>query len=169
MTGESVDWKKVGDTITSAAWSNQNGSIDYQQLGWVRMTSSGVRLVEIWGLEAPIAALAIKFFILHPNSAELASLSALGWYFLWWEPRSTLSSVAVRSVACPCAGLATPIISWLGTGKDKNGILIKSGQALEAAYQLDTIVLGRRTITVSKPGLTDLLPLVILSSRLVCD
>ena len=168
MTGESVPIeKKVGDTITSAT-INQNGSIDYQasRVGSDTTLAQIVRLVEeAQGSKAPIAALADKISLYFvPIVLSLATLSALGWYFLAGESLSFSLSifVAVLVIACPCAlGLATPTAIMVGTGKGaENGILIKSGQALEAAYQLDTIVLDKTgTITVGKPSLTDLLPL----------
>ena len=168
MTGESVPIeKKVGDTITSAT-INQNGSIDYQatRVGSDTTLAQIVRLVEeAQGSKAPIAALADKISLYFvPIVLSLATLSALGWYFLAGESLSfsLLIFIAVLVIACPCAlGLATPTAIMVGTGKGaENGILIKSGQALEAAYQLDTIVLDKTgTITVGKPSLTDLLPL----------
>ena len=168
MTGESVPIeKKVGDTITSAT-INQNGSIDYQatRVGSDTTLAQIVRLVEeAQGSKAPIAALADKISLYFvPIVLGLATLSALGWYVLAGESLSFSLSifVAVLVIACPCAlGLATPTAIMVGTGKGaENGILIKSGQALEAAYQLDTIVLDKTgTITVGKPSLTDLLPL----------
>ena len=168
MTGESVPIeKKVGDTITSAT-INQNGSIDYQatRVGSDTTLAQIVRLVEeAQGSKAPIAALADKISLYFvPIVLGLATLSALGWYFLAGESLSFSLSIfiAVLVIACPCAlGLATPTAIMVGTGKGaENGILIKSGQALEAAYQLDTIVLDKTgTITVGKPSLTDLLPL----------
>ena len=168
MTGESVPIeKKVGDTITSAT-INQNGSIDYQatRVGSDTTLAQIVRLVEeAQGSKAPIAALADKISLdFVPIVLGLATLSALGWYFLAGESLSFSLSifVAVLVIACPCAlGLATPTAIMVGTGKGaENGILIKSGQALEAAYQLDTIVLDKTgTITVGKPSLTDLVPL----------
>ena len=168
MTGESVPIeKKVGDTITSAT-INQNGSIDYQatRVGSDTTLAQIVRLVEeAQGSKAPIAALADKISLYFvPIVLSLATLSALGWYFLVGESLSFSLSIfiAVLVIACPCAlGLATPTAIMVGTGKGaENGILIKSGQALEAAYQLDTIVLDKTgTITVGKPSLTDLLPL----------
>ena len=172
MTGESVPIeKKVGDTITSAT-INQNGSIDYQatRVGSDTTLAQIVRLVEeAQGSKAPIAALADKISLYFvPIVLSLATLSALGWYFLAGESLSFSLSIfiAVLVIACPCAlGLATPTAIMVGTGKGaENGILIKSGQALEAAYQLDTIVLDKTgTITVGKPSLTDLLPLSDLS------
>ncbi|MCY7135552.1 MULTISPECIES: heavy metal translocating P-type ATPase [Streptococcus] len=168
MTGESVPIeKKVGDTITSAT-INQNGSIDYQatRVGSDTTLAQIVRLVEeAQGSKAPIAALADKISLYFvPIVLSLATLSALCWYFLASESLSFSLSIfiAVLVIACPCAlGLATPTAIMVGTGKGaENGILIKSGQALEAAYQLDTIVLDKTgTITVGKPSLTDLLPL----------
>ncbi|SQF72244.1 heavy metal translocating P-type ATPase [Streptococcus sanguinis] len=168
MTGESVPIeKKVGDTITSAT-INQNGSIDYQatRVGSDTTLAQIVRLVEeAQGSKAPIAALADKISLYFvPIVLSLATLSALGWYFLAGESLSFSLSIfiAVLVIACPCAlGLVTPTAIMVGTGKGaENGILIKSGQALEAAYQLDTIVLDKTgTITVGKPSLTDLLPL----------
>ena len=168
MTGESVPIeKKVGDTITSAT-INQNGSIDYQatRVGADTTLAQIVRLVEeAQGSKAPIAALADKISLYFvPIVLSLATLSALGWYFLDGESLSFSLSIfiAVLVIACPCAlGLATPTAIMVGTGKGaENGILIKSGQALDAAYQLDTIVLDKTgTITVGKPSLTDLLPL----------
>lgn len=172
MTGESVPIeKKVGDTITSAT-INQNGSIDYQatRVGSDTTLAQIVRLVEeAQGSKAPIAALADKISLYFvPIVLSLATFSALGWYFLAGESLSFSLSIfiAVLVIACPCAlGLATPTAIMVGTGKGaENGILIKSGQALEAAYQLDTIVLDKTgTITVGKPSLTDLLPLSDLS------
>ena len=168
MTGESVPIeKKVGDTITSAT-INQNGSIDYQatRVGSDTTLAQIVRLVEeAQGSKAPIAALADKISLYFvPIVLSLAALSAMGWYFLAGESLSFSLSIfiAVLVIACPCAlGLATPTAIMVGTGKGaENGILIKSGQALEAAYQLDTIVLDKTgTITVGKPSLTDLLSL----------
>ena len=168
MTGESVPIeKKVGDTITSAT-INQNGSIDYQatRVGSDTTLAQIVRLVEeAQGSKAPIAALADKISLYFvPIVLSLATLSALGWYFLAGESLSFSLSIfiAVLVIACPCAlGLAAPTAIMVGTGKGaENGILIKSGQALEAAYQLDTIVLDKTgTITVGKPSLTDLLSL----------
>ena len=168
MTGESVPIeKKAGDTITSAT-INQNGSIDYQatRVGSDTTLAQIVRLVEeAQGSKAPIAALADKISLYFvPIVLSLATLSALAWYVLAGESLSFSLSIfiAVLVIACPCAlGLATPTAIMVGTGKGaENGILIKSGQALEAAYQLDTIVLDKTgTITVGKPSLTDLLPL----------
>lgn len=165
MTGESLPVeKKIGDMITSATL-NQTGTIDYEatKVGADTTLAQIVRLVEeAQGSKAPIAALADKISLYFvPIVLGLATVAGLGWYFLAGQSLSFSLSIfiAVLVIACPCAlGLATPTAIMVGTGKGaENGILIKSGQALEAAYQLDAVVLDKTgTITAGRPSLTDL-------------
>lgn len=165
MTGESLPVeKKIGDMITSATL-NQTGTIDYEatKVGADTTLAQIVRLVEeAQGSKAPIAALADKISLYFvPIVLGLATAAGLGWYFLAGQSLSFSLSIfiAVLVIACPCAlGLATPTAIMVGTGKGaENGILIKSGQALETAYQLDAVVLDKTgTITAGRPSLTDL-------------
>ncbi|EHG11997.1 hypothetical protein HMPREF9682_01594 [Streptococcus intermedius F0395] len=166
MTGESVPVEKnVGDVITSAT-INQTGSIDYKATKVSSDTTLAqiVHLVEeAQGSKAPIAAMADKISLYFvPLVLGLAVLAALLWYFLAGESLQFSLSIfiAVLVVACPCAlGLATPTAIMVGTGKGaENGVLIKSGEALEAAHLVDVIVLDKTgTITEGKPSLTDVL------------
>lgn len=166
MTGESVPVEKnVGDVITSATM-NQTGSIDYEATKVSSDTTLAqiVHLVEeAQGSKAPIAAMADKISLYFvPIVLSLAVLAALLWYFLAGESLQFSLSIfiAVLVIACPCAlGLATPTAIMVGTGKGaENGVLIKSGQALEATHLVDVVVLDKTgTITEGKPSLTDVL------------
>ena len=166
MTGESVPVEKnVGDVITSATM-NQTGSIDYEatKVGSDTTLAQIVHLVEeAQGSKAPIAAMADKISLYFvPIVLGLAVLAALLWYFLAGESLQFSLSIfiAVLVIACPCAlGLATPTAIMVGTGKGaENGVLIKSGQALEAAHLVEVVVLDKTgTITEGKPSLTDVL------------
>ena len=172
MTGESVPVEKnVGDVITSATM-NQTGSIDYKATKVSSDTTLAqiVHLVEeAQGSKAPIAAMADKISLYFvPLGLGLAVLAALLWYFLAGESLQFSLSIfiAVLVIACPCAlGLATPTAIMVGTGKGaENGVLIKSGEALEAAHLVDVIVLDKTgTITEGKPSLTDVLTFSTIS------
>ena len=166
MTGESVPVEKsIGDRITSAT-VNQTGSIDYEasKVGSDTTLAQIVHLVEeAQGSKAPIAAMADKisrYFV--PIVLLLAILAALAWFFVAGKRLQFSLSIfiAVLVIACPCAlGLATPTAIMVGTGKGaENGVLIKSGQVLEAARMVNTVVLDKTgTITEGKPSLTDVL------------
>ena len=94
----------------------------------------------------------------------LALVAGLAWYLIGgqsWGFALTIS-IAVLVIACPCAlGLATPTAIMVGTGKGaEQGILIKSGTALEMAHQVDAVVLDKTgTLTQGQPQVTDVLPL----------
>ena len=166
MTGESVPVEKsIGDRITSAT-VNQTGSIDYEatKVGSDTTLAQIVHLVEeAQGSKAPIAVMADKISLYFvPIVLLLAILAALAWFFVAGKSLQFSLSIfiAVLVIACPCAlGLATPTAIMVGTGKGAaNGVLIKSGQVLEAARMVNTVVLDKTgTITEGKPSLTDVL------------
>lgn len=166
ITGESIPVeKKSGDNVVSAS-INKTGSFKFKatKVGKDTTLSQIIKLVEeAQGSKAPIAQLADKVSgVFVPIVIGLAIISGLLWYFLGqesWVFALTIT-ISVLVIACPCAlGLATPTAIMVGTGKGaENGILIKSGEALEIAHKLDTIVFDKTgTITQGKPIVTDVL------------
>lgn len=163
LTGESmpVD-KKVGSPVIGGSM-NKTGYMKYQatKVGDETTLAQIVRLVEeAQGSKAPIAKLADKvasYFV--PAVISLAILAALFWLLVGETPTFALTIfISVLVIACPCAlGLATPTAIMVGTGKGaENGVLIKSGEALEVAHQIKTIVFDKTgTLTAGKPIVTD--------------
>lgn len=164
LTGESMPVeKKQGDRVIGAS-INKNGTIQYRatKVGKDTVLSQIIKLVEdAQGSKAPIAKLADKISgIFVPIVIVLAILSGLAWYFLGqesWVFALTIT-ISVLVIACPCAlGLATPTAIMVGTGKGaENGVLIKSGEALEGTHRINTVVLDKTgTITEGQPQVTD--------------
>ncbi|HOK54348.1 MAG TPA: heavy metal translocating P-type ATPase, partial [Armatimonadota bacterium] len=125
-----------------------------------------IRMVEqAQGSKAPIQRLAdviSSYFV--PTVIAIAIVTFIMWLIFGPEPSfnfALLTFVAVLIIACPCAlGLATPTAIMVGTGKGaENGVLIKGGEILERAHQIDTIVLDKTgTLTKGEPALTDIIP-----------
>ena len=166
LTGESmpVD-KKPGDTVF-AATVNATGALHIQatKVGEDTALAKIIHLVEeAQGSKAPIAALADKVSgIFVPVVVAIAIIAGIAWYVGTRDLSFALTIfISVLVIACPCAlGLATPTAIMVGTGKGaQQGILIKSGEALETAHHLDTIVLDKTgTLTMGQPHVTDILP-----------
>ncbi len=167
LTGESIPVEKTsGDRVLSAS-VNGTGILKIRALkvGEDSTLAQIIRLVEEAGSsKAPIAKLADKISgIFVPAVMIIAALAFIIWYFIVGESFSFALSIgiAVLVISCPCAlGLATPVAIMVGTGKGAQyGVLIKSGDALETAHKVDTVVLDKTgTITQGKPQVTDILP-----------
>lgn len=165
LTGESLPVKKaVGDSVVGATL-NQQGAFQMQatKVGADTTLAQIIRLVEeAQGSKAPIAQLADRVSaVFVPIVMVLALLSGLAWWTLGQEPWifSLSITISVLVIACPCAlGLATPTAIMVGTGKGaENGLLFKSGQAVEVLQKVDTIVFDKTgTITQGKPQVTDM-------------
>ncbi|HEM4765474.1 TPA: heavy metal translocating P-type ATPase [Streptococcus suis] len=165
LTGESLPVKKaLGDNVFGGTL-NQQGAITMlaTKVGRDTTLAQIIRLVEeAQGSKAPIAKLADQVSaIFVPVVMGLALLSGLAWYFLGQESWifSLSIIIAVLVIACPCAlGLATPTAIMVGTGKGaENGLLFKSGQAIETLQGVNTIVFDKTgTITEGKPQVTDI-------------
>jgi Cu+-exporting ATPase len=168
LTGESLPVnKEVGDEVF-AATINKSGSFTFRatKIGAETALAQIIRLVEeAQGSKAPIQRFADKVAsIFVPVVFAIALLTFVIWNFLVPEPtfsRALLNFVSVLIIACPCAmGLATPTAIMVGTGAGaENGILIKGGESLEAAYKLNTVVFDKTgTLTRGQPEITDILP-----------
>lgn len=165
LTGESMPAKKeVGDEVTGGTINN-NGAIKFEALrvGKDTALSQIIKLVEdAQGSKAPVQRLADKISgIFVPVVVIIAILTFIVWMIVTKGDmnKSLISAVAVLVIACPCAlGLATPTAIMVGTGKGaENGILIKSGEHLEKAHSIDSIILDKTgTITEGKPVVTDI-------------
>lgn len=175
ITGESIPVEKaVDDTVISASL-NKSGYFQMRAVKTGENTTINqiIRLVEeASASKAPIAKLADKIAgIFVPAVMCIALLAFLIWMFSGAGFEFSLSiGISVLVISCPCAlGLATPVAIMVGTGKGaENGILIKSGEALETAHSIDTVVLDKTgTITQGKPEVTDVIPLGISGQELL--
>jgi len=167
ITGESIPVdKKVGDTVIGGT-INKMGSFQFEatRVGKDTTLARIIRLVEeAQGSKAPIQRLAdviSSYFV--PAVIGIAILTFGIWYFLGPQPTLTyalLNFVAVLIIACPCAlGLATPTAIIVGTGKGaENGVLIRSGEALERAHKINSVLLDKTgTLTRGEPMVTDII------------
>ena len=163
ITGESIPVEKQpGDAVVSATM-NKAGRLVCKavKVGEDTTLSQIIRLVEeASSSKAPIARLADKIAgIFVPTVMGIALITLFAWMIAGGGFEAAMSSaIAVLVISCPCAlGLATPVAIMVGTGVGaKNGILIKSGDALQSARDVDTVVLDKTgTITEGKPKVTD--------------
>jgi len=164
ITGESLPVeKKKGDKVIGAT-VNGTGVLRFRvtQVGQETMLAQIIKIVEeAMGSKAPIQLLADKVsFYFVPSVIGLAFLSLVVWLFLG-QPLSFALTVfvTVLIIACPCAlGLATPTAVMMGTGlAAKNGILVKSGKALETAGRINLVVFDKTgTLTKGEPSVTDI-------------
>ncbi len=167
ITGESIPVEKhIGDEVIGAS-INKTGSFKFKatKVGKDTALAQIIQMVEqAQSSKAPIQRVVDNvsgYFV--PTVMILAILSFVIWYVFGPVPQliyALIVFVTVLVIACPCAlGLATPISLMVGVGKGaENGILIRSGEALETAQKLDSIVLDKTgTITEGKPSLTDVI------------
>jgi Cu+-exporting ATPase len=165
LTGESLPVEKTEGAPVYGATLNRFGSFHLRATRVGRETALAqiIRVVEeAQGSKAPVQRLAdLVASVFVPAVLAIAAADFVIWLLLGPEGAAiyaTLNAVAVLIIACPCAlGLATPTAIMVGTGKGaEQGILIRSGAALEAAQQVTTVVFDKTgTITEGKPAVTD--------------
>ncbi|MFW5731428.1 MAG: heavy metal translocating P-type ATPase, partial [Desulfonatronovibrionaceae bacterium] len=164
LTGESIPrTKSEGDRVYGGTL-NTNGSIRFkaEKVGSDTALARIIKMIqEAQGSKAPIASLADKvslYFV--PAVIILAFVSGLSWLIIG-QTEFTFALrifIAVMVIACPCAlGLATPTAIMVGTGRGAQlGVLIKGGEILEAARNVQVIIFDKTgTLTRGKPALTD--------------
>ncbi|MDR2572672.1 MAG: heavy metal translocating P-type ATPase [Oscillospiraceae bacterium] len=165
LTGESMPvYKTAGDKVFAATISI-DGFIKFkaEKVGIKTALAQIIKLVEdAQRSKAPIAKIADKVSgIFVPIVFLIAVISFVGWYINTGDVIFALTVfISVLVIACPCAlGLATPTAIMVGTGKGaENGILIKSGGALETAHKIHTVILDKTgTVTEGKPKVTDIM------------
>ncbi len=165
LTGESLPAsKKMGDEVIGAT-INKTGAFKFRttKVGKDTALAQIVKMVQdAQNSKAPIARLAdiiSGYFV--PIVLILAVWTFVIWFVVGPQPQfvyALVTSVTVLIIACPCAlGLATPMSLMVGIGKGaESGILIRSGEALQTARAIQTVVLDKTgTITKGKPELTD--------------
>ncbi len=175
ITGESIPVEKQpGDKVISGTM-NKNGYLRFQteKVGENTTIRQIIRLVdEASASKAPIAKMADKIAGIFVPVVMVIALAA---FLIWLVTGATFEfalsiGIAILVISCPCAlGLATPVAIMAGTGEGaKNGILIKSGEALETAHSIDTVVMDKTgTITEGKPVVTDVIPVGITKEELI--
>ncbi|WP_201535596.1 heavy metal translocating P-type ATPase [Psychrobacter ciconiae] len=163
LTGESVPLKKrVGDALLAGALV-ENGSLVYRVRAKGRDTKLGdmvQALSDAQGSKANLARLADRVTaIFVPVVVGIAVITfGITW---WWSgvlETALMHAVSVLVIACPCAlGLATPAAIMAGMGvAARHGIWFKDAQSLEAAGNIDTVVLDKTgTLTIGRPAIVD--------------
>ena len=162
ITGESIPAaKEKGASVTSATMV-RNGTLIFraERVGEDTTIRQIIRLAsDASATKAPIARLADRVAgVFVPAVISVALIAGGVWLALGASVEFAFSiAISILVVSCPCAlGLATPVAIMVGTGKGaENGILIKSGEALETAHAIDTVIMDKTgTITEGKPRVT---------------
>jgi Cu+-exporting ATPase len=173
LTGESLPVEKTSGSAVTGGSINGEGLLKFKvtRVGEDTVLAKIIKLVEdAQSRKAPIAKIADKVSgVFVPVVMGIALVSAVGWALAGQPFDFVLTSfVTVLVIACPCAlGLATPTAIMVGTGRGAElGILIKSGEALETAHSIRTVVLDKTgTLTEGKPKLTDIMVYGTLSEE----
>lgn len=165
VTGESMPVHKEAGNPVIGATINKTGTFTFRatKVGANTLLAQIVELVKkAQSSRAPIQKLVDQVAnVFVPLVLIIAILAFVVWYVFLSASftAALLYAIAVVIIACPCAlGLATPTALMVGTGRGaKLGILIKSGEVLEAANHIKAVVFDKTgTITAGKPIVTDI-------------
>ena len=163
VTGESMPVRKGSGASVTGGTTAVSGYalVKVGSVGEDSVIASIIRLVQDANSDkAPIARLADKIAgIFVPVVLGIALVAFIVWAAAGQGFELAMRmAVSVLVISCPCAlGLATPVAVMVGTGKGaENGILIKSGEALETLHGVKTVIFDQTgTITYGKPTVTD--------------
>lgn len=166
ISGEPIHVEKKPGEKVFAGTINQKGSFRFraQKVGKDTLLAQIIKTVdEAQGSKAPVQGLVDKIAgIFVPVVIGIALLSFVIWILFGGETGfvyGLMAMVTVLVIACPCAlGLATPTAIMVGIGKGaEEGILIKDAESLEAARDIDVVVLDKTgTITEGKPVVSNM-------------
>ncbi|WP_201607623.1 heavy metal translocating P-type ATPase [Psychrobacter immobilis] len=163
LTGESVALKKEqGDGLLAGALV-ENGSLLYRVSAKGSDTKLGdmvQALSDAQGSKANLARLADRVTAIFVPVVVTIALVTFGvtWWLTGMVDTALMHAVSVLVIACPCAlGLATPAAIMAGMGvAARHGVWFKDAQSLEAAGNIDTVVLDKTgTLTIGKPTIVD--------------
>jgi P-type Cu+ transporter len=168
ITGESLPVEKSAGSNVTGSTINRHGTFTFRatKVGSDTVLARIIRLVEdAQGTKAPVQRFADNvsaYFV--PSVVLIAAISFILWFFVFQKTFdfSLMVAVSVLVISCPCAlGLATPTAVIVGIGKGAgNGILIKSGEALETAQKVTSVVFDKTgTLTLGKPKVTEVIAL----------
>lgn len=164
LTGESIPIEKTKGTEVIG------GSLCTEGILYIKVTKIGndttlskiIKFVEdAQGKKAPISRIADKVAgIFVPIVICVAIVASIIWLVVGKDFSFALKIfTTILVIACPCAmGLATPTAIIVGTGLGAaNGILIRSGEALETTHKVNVAIFDKTgTITNGKPSVTDI-------------
>ena len=167
ITGESIPADKLpGDRVIGATMNLTHFfKMQVTHAGEDTAFSKIIRMVEEAGAaKAPIARLTDKISgVFVPIVMTISVVTAAVWLLSGAAFEFALArAISVLVISCPCAlGLATPVAIMVGTGKGaENGILIRTGEALEAAHSINVAVMDKTgTLTMGKPAVTRMIPI----------
>ncbi|KAJ2786508.1 Cu(2+)-transporting P-type ATPase [Coemansia interrupta] len=191
VTGEALPVRKGPGAAVVAGTVNGTGSFTMRatRVGGETTVAQIVQLVEAaQTAKAPIQAYADRVARYFAPAVLLLALATLcGWLAVAYSalPKPALFAaeaaetgsyvvgclklaVAVVVVACPCAlGLSTPTAVMVGTGVGAQlGVLIKGGEALEAASRVDVVVFDKTgTLTTGRLAVADVAPAAGVTPR----
>ncbi|WP_394237591.1 copper-translocating P-type ATPase [Niallia oryzisoli] len=169
LTGESMPVEKTPGNEVFGGTLNKTGSFTFE-VTKEQKDSALANIVEMvkqaQGSRIPVQKVVDRVSAYFTPGVIIAAIVGfIVWYNFGPQPGwvyALIVAVTTLIIACPCAlGMATPMSLTTGVGKGaENGILIRSGEALQIAQKLNTIVLDKTgTITEGKPSLTDIVSL----------